>query len=207
MRPNELVALTCALFLTSCSPSDEGEPTAETAASAAEEAPLLETVKAPRADRDVEWEEWAPVGAAAAKLLLPYHPDRALAVEQEAVAADIVAECRRVGIPLVLEPLFYGLDSPADRRRVVVATTRRFAEAGPDLLKLPFPVDSAVVEDRAEWYEACAEISALCPMPWALLSGGGDFEVFFAQVGVALDSLPQPVALPAIRVPTIQLPV
>ena len=71
MKPNGLIAPACALLLTSCSPSDEGKPTAETAASAAEEAPLLETAKAPAADRDIEWKEWAPVGAEAAKLDWP----------------------------------------------------------------------------------------------------------------------------------------
>jgi len=71
VKVKELVAPACALILASCSPSDEGKTTAETAASASEEVPLLETVKAPAADRDVEWEEWAPVGAAAAKLDWP----------------------------------------------------------------------------------------------------------------------------------------
>ena len=55
----------------------------------------------------------AACGASAAKLLIFYRPDRAHAGAQEQVAAEILAECRRVGIPLVLEPLFYGLDDPA----------------------------------------------------------------------------------------------
>jgi hypothetical protein len=70
VRARELIAPACALVLASCAPSDEGKTTAETAASA-EEVPLLETVKAPAADRDVEWTEWAPVGAAAAELDWP----------------------------------------------------------------------------------------------------------------------------------------
>ena len=97
----------------------------------------------------------AASGAAATKLLLPYHPDRALAAEQRAVAADVIAECRRVGIPLVLEPLFYDLDSPSDRRRVVLETARQFAAADPHLLKLPFPVDPTLEPDRNVWLDAC----------------------------------------------------
>ena len=130
----------------------------------------------------------AASGAAATKLLLPYHPDRALAAEQRAVAADVIAECRRVGIPLILEPLFYDLDDPSDRCRVVIETARQFAAADPHLLKLPFPVDAAHEPDRKVWLDACQEMNALIPMPWTLLSGGGDFESFFAQVEVALEA-------------------
>ena len=130
----------------------------------------------------------AASGAAAVKLLLPYHPDRALAADQRAVATEVIAECRRVEIPLVLEPLFYDLDDPRDRRRVVVETARQFAAADPHLLKLPFPVDPTVEPARDVWLDACEEMNELIPMPWTLLSGGGDFESFFAQVEVALQA-------------------
>ena len=128
----------------------------------------------------------AKCGAAAVKLLLPYHPDRPLAAEQRAVARDVIAECREVGIALVLEPLFYGLSSPLDRRRVVIETTREFVAADPHLLKLPFPVDVTVEEDQSVWLDACTEMNSLIPMPWTLLSGGGSFEAFYSQVEVAL---------------------
>ncbi len=130
----------------------------------------------------------AGAGAAAAKLLLPYHPDHPLASAQQEVAGEVIAECRRVGIPLVLEPLYYDLDSPADRRRVVVETARRFAAAGPELLKLPFPVDPSQEPDRSVWREACRELAAEVSMPWVLLSGGGSFELFHEQVEAALDA-------------------
>jgi tagatose-1,6-bisphosphate aldolase len=127
----------------------------------------------------------AASGAAAAKLLLPYHPDHALAAQQERVAAEVLAECRSVGLPLVLEPLFFGLAHPRDRPGVVLRTTERFAALDPDLLKLPFPVDTAAEPDRAVWAEQCRAITARCPMPWAILSGGGSFDDFAAQVTVA----------------------
>jgi len=117
-------------------------------------------------------------GASAAKLLLPYHPDRPLAPVQEAVAREVLAGCRAAGLPLALEPLFYDLDSPDDRERVVVATARRFAAMGPDLLKLPYPGSR----------EACEQITAIAAMPWAMLSGGGPFEVFAEQFTVAVDA-------------------
>jgi sulfofructosephosphate aldolase len=115
-------------------------------------------------------------GATAAKLLLPYHPDRPLAAAQEAVAGEVLADCRRVGLPLALEPLFYDLDAPADRPRVVVETARRFAEMQPALLKLPYPGGA----------DACAEVTALAEMPWAMLSGGGTFDDFLEQFTTAV---------------------
>ena len=67
----------------------------------------------------------ADSGAAAAKLLVFYRPDRAEhAAAQERVVDAILAVCRRVGIPLVLEPLFYGPVDPAQRRSLVIETVR-----------------------------------------------------------------------------------
>lgn len=129
----------------------------------------------------------ADSGASCAKLLLPYHPDRATADAQVSVAADVVSECRRVGIPVVLEPLFFGLDDPADRLRVVRHTALQFSALDPDLLKLPFPVDPDVVVDTATRVAACRSISEVCRQPWAILSGGGSFESFARQVGEAME--------------------
>jgi tagatose-1,6-bisphosphate aldolase len=135
---------------------------------------------------------WSPAaalasGAAAAKLLVPYHPDHPLAAAQEQVAADVLAECRQAGIPLVLEPLFFGLASPAERQPVVLRTVEHFAALGPDLLKLPFPVDPAAETDRRAWADACRRVTERAPMGWALLSGGGSFDAFAAQLAAAFD--------------------
>ena len=78
-----------------------------------------------------------------------------------------------------MEPLFYDLDSPEDRPRVVVETARRFAALGPDLLKLPYPGSP----------EACAEVTKIArEIPWAMLSGGGTFDDFADQFTVASDA-------------------
>ncbi len=130
----------------------------------------------------------AASGASCAKVLLPFRPDHQLAVEQERVAAVLLAECRRVGIPLVMEPLFFGLSSPEDRLRVVLETAERFAALGPDLLKLPFPVDPVEVVDRSVWLDGCSQVTERCSMPWALLSGGGDFDLFLEQVRVSTEA-------------------
>jgi tagatose-1,6-bisphosphate aldolase len=71
--------------------------------------------------------------------------------------------------------LFYDLDTPEDRSRVVVATARRFAAMQPDLLKLPYPGS----------VDACEEVAAAVSMPWAMLSGGGAFDDFRDQFTIA----------------------
>lgn len=129
--------------------------------------------------------EAAASGAAAVKLLLPYHPDHELAAAQRAVAASVTVECRAVGVPLVLEPLFFTLSDPADRERVVLTTVEHFADTGADLLKLPFPVDPDHEPDPEQWAAACGRVTDRCSQPWALLSGGGRFESFAEQVAVA----------------------
>ena len=129
----------------------------------------------------------AAAGASCAKVLLPFHPNHPMATEQERVAAELLVECREVGIALVMEPLFFGLASPDDRLRVVLETAERFAALGPDLLKLPFPVDPLVVADRAVWRDGCRQVTERCSMPWALLSGGGDFDLFLDQVRVSTE--------------------
>ncbi len=130
-------------------------------------------------------EDAAASGAAAVKLLLPYHPDHELASAQREVAASVVAECRRVGVPLVLEPLFHSLGDPSERGAVVMTTVEHFADTGADLLKLPFPVDPDLVTDEDARVDACAQITERCAQPWAILSGGGSFESFADQVAAA----------------------
>lgn len=125
-------------------------------------------------------------GASCAKLLLPYRPDRPLAEAQEQVGRRVVEECRRVGLPIVLEPLFYGLEDPAARPGLVLLTASRFAEIGPDLLKLPFPLDTTHDPDPERWRKACGAITDICPMPWVLLSGGGSFDAYADALEVAV---------------------
>jgi tagatose-1,6-bisphosphate aldolase len=132
------------------------------------------------------------IGASAAKLLVYYHPDAATAAEQERLVSDVAAGCRELGLPLFLEPLGYALlDGQKlrgeERRRVVVDTARRLTALGVDVLKAEFPYDSGVT-DRGAWRDACAELDAASRVPWAILSGGVDADMFRAQVAVACEA-------------------
>ena len=153
----------------------------------------------PTARRTQLLEHWsvaqtAKAGANGVKLLVYYHPDAPNCAEQEAVVAEVARQCREWQLPLFLEPLHYSLDrsvktvSNAERRRVVIETARRLVPLGVDVLKAEFPLDVTTNTDQAEWADACAELSAACPVPWVLLSAGVAADVFEKQVKVACEA-------------------
>jgi tagatose 1,6-diphosphate aldolase len=129
------------------------------------------------------------MGAAAAKLLVYYHPDAPNAADQERLVADVAAACRAVDLALFVEPLSFSLVdgerlTGEARRRVVIETARRLTRIGGDILKAEFPYDPGEL-DRGRWQEACAELDAATAVPWVLLSGGVDDATFEAQVETA----------------------
>ncbi len=135
------------------------------------------------------------LGASAIKLLIYYHPDAGAATDaQEETVRGVVADCARYDMPLFLEPLYYAPNPlipvkseefARQRRYVVTETVRRLGALRPDVLKIQFPLDVNLQPDRAAWAEACAELDAASPVPWAILSGGDPFASFQAQVEVA----------------------
>jgi len=139
-------------------------------------------------------EDTAKAGANGVKLLLYYHPDAPNCAEQEALVAEVAQQCHAWQLPLFVEPLHYSLDRSvkslpnSERRRAVIESARRLVPLGIDILKAEFPLNVEQSPDQAEWAEACAELSEVCPVPWVLLSAGVDFETFLQQVGVACDA-------------------
>lgn len=141
---------------------------------------------APRLLPDFSPADAARLGADGCKLLIPYRPDLADATErQDALVRETLAACHALGLPLMVEPIVYRLDRDdeaafraafADR---VVATARRVAALGVDILKLQFPESR---DPRA----ACAELDRACgASPWVLLGGGTDADAFASQLDVA----------------------
>jgi tagatose 1,6-diphosphate aldolase len=131
-------------------------------------------------------EQARDAGAAMVKLLLPYRPDASTAAAQEEVARQIIADSVRLSMPLVLEPLPWGSDSPEEHVAMIVTIAQRFGALGPALLKVPFPGQG--LADTALAARACEAISEASAMPWALLSGGGTFESFEAQLRIAVSA-------------------
>ncbi len=129
------------------------------------------------------------MGASAAKLLIYYHPHAANAGDQEKLLETVAQQCRASDLALFVEPLSFdpasgGKLTGEARRSCVVETARRLMARGGDILKAEFPYDASVT-DEAAWADACAELDAVAPVPWVLLSGGVDDRTFERQVSIA----------------------
>lgn len=129
------------------------------------------------------------MGASAIKLLVYYHPDSPTAAEIEQFVKQVVEDCKREDLALMLEPLSYSLDATRqltseEKRYVVVETAKRLTPLGVDLLKAEFPLDKEE-KDRGLWHEACEELSAASQVPWILLSAAVDYMIYTQQVEVA----------------------
>jgi tagatose-1,6-bisphosphate aldolase len=129
-------------------------------------------------------EEALRLGADGCKLLLHYRADHEASAErQRELVARAAGDCRRHGLPLVLEPLVYRLDGESEEAYagafggLVVRGASDFAHSEADLLKLQYPGDAA----------ACAALSeAASPLRWALLGGSeADGETFASSLDTA----------------------
>jgi tagatose 1,6-diphosphate aldolase len=138
------------------------------------------------------------MGASAVKMMAYYHPETGdLANEIEGVIAKLLAECHAADMPLFLEPMSYSIEAgiakesaefAATRPHVIKETARRLSALKPDVLKLEFPVDAAFNTDRAAWQKECEAVSAVCEVPWVLLSAGVDFATFADQTRIACEA-------------------
>jgi tagatose 1,6-diphosphate aldolase len=129
------------------------------------------------------------IGAAAAKLLVYYHPSAVNAGEQDALVRDAIAQCRAVDLPIFVEPLTYSIVAGTplvgeDRRRIIVQTGATMARFGADVLKLQFPYGPEET-DRGRWRDACAELTETVGRPWVLLSGEYPPDAFMQVAEVA----------------------
>ncbi len=130
-------------------------------------------------------------GGSGVKLLLYYHPGAGNAANQRFFAAQVLEQCHISDIPFFLEPIAYSLDpdkplASNELRQVVIDSARTFSDMGVDVLKLEFPCDAA--QDETIWRDALREVSAVCTVPWTLLSAGVGFDIFVKQVQAACEA-------------------
>jgi tagatose-1,6-bisphosphate aldolase len=134
------------------------------------------------------------LGVDAAKLVVFHREELAdISASQDALVADIVAQCDSAELPLVVEPLWYPLtgEDPADpavaqaRVAAMLRSAAHFADLGADIMKVEFPgqVTDAATEQAAA--EACAQLDASLSVPWVLLSSSATYEQFRRQLRIA----------------------
>jgi tagatose-1,6-bisphosphate aldolase len=94
---------------------------------------------------------------------------------------EVVADCKQVGIPSVIENLVYPFESEdlSGRRRedAVVEAARALNEIDCDLLKLEYPGSP----------EGCRRLGDVLDRPWAVLSAGVPFDDFTKVLQIAFD--------------------
>jgi tagatose-1,6-bisphosphate aldolase len=126
----------------------------------------------------------ARLGAQGCKLLLYYRADHPQTIDcQLELVVQVLADCHRRGLPLVVEPLVYRLDGENEHAladtfgELVIAAARDLRGAGVDMLKLQFPGDA----------EACERVTeAASQVPWVLLGGSDvDGQTFAKQLEIA----------------------
>lgn len=144
---------------------------------------------------------WSPaklsvLGVDAAKLVVFHRSDASDTHAQEVhdVVANVASECSALGLPLIVEPLWYpvageDLDDPAvaDRRTAsVLATAASFKAVGADIMKVEFPVNLATEHGRERADAAVAALAEACGGPWVLLTAGVTFDGFVDQLKLAV---------------------
>jgi tagatose-1,6-bisphosphate aldolase len=142
--------------------------------------------------------DWTPnriaaAGADGAKFVFFHRAEeREASGDVERVRA-LVADCHAVGLPCIIEPLWYPLDGEdvADpkvqraRAEAIVASAARFAACGADVMKMQFPGTVGDAAARADAASAAQDLDAILDVPWVLLSEGVGFDDFAVQLELA----------------------
>ncbi len=98
------------------------------------------------------------------------------------IVREVVADCRRVGIPSVIENLIFPLageqaPTPEQRADRIIEAAVLINDLKPDLIKLEYPGSPA----------ACRRLVDALDVPWAVLSAGVDFAQFADVLRVCCD--------------------
>ncbi len=132
------------------------------------------------------------MGGDAAKLLLYYRPDNEVASEQRALVEKLSSWCEEQDLAFICEPVGYAMGDEAKTGRysrlkpdVVIETAREISPLGIDVLKAEFPADARVETDVSLMLENCKRLDEASQVPWIILSGGVDFDLFVRQVEIA----------------------
>lgn len=134
------------------------------------------------------------MGASAVKILVYYRPDlKQLAAKQLDTVNKVAGECIKYDLPFLAEPKSYPvgneINNPEEfanlKGELVIETARDITSLPVDVLKAEFPADPPYKTDKSGLIELCRQLDSSSRVPWVILSGGVDFEVFLEQVEIA----------------------
>lgn len=125
-------------------------------------------------------DELRKLGASGIKMLLYFNPDGDNCESQIDVAREALRQSADADLPFFLEPITYGKEAEIDRSTAVIRSVQMILDGGvrPDVFKLQYPGSP----------EACAKISEIlnkAEIPWILLTGGENFDLFRERIRIA----------------------
>jgi tagatose 1,6-diphosphate aldolase len=121
------------------------------------------------------------LGAAAAKVVVYYHPAAPDAAQRRSIVSAIAVETERVGLPLLVEPLPRTGDALSTWPADTVAS--EVAACGASIVKLPLPD----IPSKRLGALAGRITASLGSVPWILLSSGDPFPSFMTKLTIAMD--------------------
>lgn len=134
------------------------------------------------------------IGVSGVKVPFYYRPDLPFkAPEHLNSVIKIASHCTKGDLSLFVGPHSYsipeleqlGMDFPPDKVNLVLDTAKQLSALPIDVLKTEFPMDGSDITDNQAALHCCLELSEISRVPWVLLSGGEDFEVFRRQLEIA----------------------
>ncbi len=134
------------------------------------------------------------MGASAVKILVYYRPDlKQLASKQLDTVNMVARECIKYDLPFLVEPKSYPIGNENNnpqqfaslKEQLVIKTARDITTLPVDVLKAEFPADLHYRQDKPELINLCHQLDMSSQVPWVILSGGVDFELFCQQVEIA----------------------
>lgn len=134
-------------------------------------------------DQEADLDAHRADGAAAAKLLVLWHPEEPATPRREETVAFVVA-CHAAGLAAVLEPVVPAAHAPdpGTACRWILDAAHELGGLGADLYKAQVPLGGrGSDEDTVDWSR---RLTAALPCPWVCLSNG-----------VALEDFPRAVSL------------
>ncbi|HVM24948.1 MAG TPA: hypothetical protein VM253_06080 [Candidatus Limnocylindrales bacterium] len=149
--------------------------------------PIGGAVDDTRLDPEVDLRDAAERGAAAAKLLVIWKPDRQASVRAELVGA-FLERSRQAGLPGIVEGVVRppaGTDEAdwAEREEALLEATAEFGAYRPDLYKAQVPLNGR--GNRDEITDRCRRMTRVLPCPWVVLSSGVSIDDFPGAVEAA----------------------